>query len=98
MLNIYRYPLVVKVWRSFADYLTCLQFFKIRTIICNKLSGESKTLAESSMKNAAKNLIKHKMENDPNDINLDGTVIAKVAVSVDGTWQNVAIPQSMVLC
>ena len=57
--------------------------------ICNKLSGESKTLAENSMKNAAQNLIKYKMENDPNDIdvNLDGTVIAKVAVSVDGTWQ-----------
>ena len=54
-----------------------------------KLAVESSKLAEESMKSAAQRLIDIIMEKHPDkiDIQNDGTVLANVAVSIDGTWQ-----------
>ena len=57
--------------------------------ITEKLASESKQLAETSMKESAQRLINVMMEKNPEniDIQVDDTMLANVAVSIDGAWQ-----------
>ena len=54
-----------------------------------KFAVESLKLAGESMKSAAQRMIDIIMEKHPEkiDIQNDGTMLANVAISIDGTWQ-----------